>query len=191
MMLPAAIPAPKLLRMRAFARNMRIMGVIYLLMSVGLWFFPSTWVWTFNLGPRFLKMGEVLADPNNKIYMIFGGSYFVVLFALCFLSSESPYTRGYSLSHLLGKTVGLIGSGYLYLNDQSVFAYGMICGVEILFALTLVWNLFKIGFAPRISDPTLGDGPEFEKKTYELGRGPEISLSESTEQKSLPPGDAL
>ncbi len=122
---------------------LRGMGLIYALLALFYFFFSSEFFYLINAGPRFFKFTEAIPESTEKFWLTMTLSMLAMLSAISFLGAESPKTRGYTLTHLLSKTVSTVCFFYFFFNEHRYFAYlvGMVS--DFIIALILLWFLIR------------------------------------------------
>jgi hypothetical protein len=136
-------PEKKARTLKHYKIFLTFMGVLYSLLALTFYFFPSKVFYLINVGPQVFNIAESVPDSTEKFWLVLATSMLGMLSALSFLAAESPFIRGYSLTHLLSKVISVAGFFYFFLNDQRYFAYllGIITDVPI--AGILIWYIVR------------------------------------------------
>ncbi|MBI4924386.1 MAG: hypothetical protein HY843_00560 [Bdellovibrio sp.] len=130
--------------MRRYTFFLRVMGVLYACLALFFLFFPNEFIYIINAGPKFLKWTEPLPELIDKFWLVLSISMLSMLSALSFLAAESPKIKGYSLVHLLSKTVSTACYFYFFFGEHHHY-FGYLVGIitDALIALLLVWFLLR------------------------------------------------
>lgn len=125
---------------------MRILGVFYLLLGLVFFFFHNELFYLINVGPKILKITEAIPEPVEDLFwLVQAVSLMILLSAICFLAAESPGKRGYTVLHLLAKSVSITGFIYVFVHHHPYFAYATGAAMEILITIFVLWNMIRLG----------------------------------------------
>ncbi|MCM2322180.1 MAG: hypothetical protein NDJ90_02855 [Oligoflexia bacterium] len=106
-----------------FPWSMRFLGVFYAAAALVFVLYPTELLYLLNVGPKVFNVTEALAEPTDRFWIVIAASSMAMLSALSFFAAESPKIRGYSLVHLLAKTVTMTGFAAMFIHDKRYFAY--------------------------------------------------------------------
>jgi hypothetical protein len=123
---------------RQFVWVMRAFVVIYLVVG-GLFFFKPDFIFDLlNIAPRNFSFYTEIPQSSERFWLVLTASMMAMLCLLSLFSSFDPRNKAYVAVHLLSKTVSVLAFSYLFLREQTYFAY-------LVGAITDTWVALVVG----------------------------------------------